>query len=217
MIFLLFKNILTYITENSEIILSAIFEHIQISLISILLALIIAIPLGIVSSSSIMLQKYFVNIFSSLRVIPSLAILFICIPLLGIGMLPAIIALTILAIPPILINTLEGFKNIPDSIIESAIGMGMDKRTLFLKIKLPLALPLIITGTRISSVEVIASATLAAYIGAGGLGTIIMTGLSLYRIDILVVGGILVAIFSLLFDTLFFIVENRVTRFRKTT
>jgi osmoprotectant transport system permease protein len=177
--------------------------------------MVIGVPLGILSSRSQRFYNLSSGFFGFLRVIPSLAILFICIPIFGVGTLPAVIALTVLAISPIMINTAVGFRNISESVIETAVGMGMNKSRMFFKIKLPLALPLILNGIRTATVEVIASATLAAYIGAGGLGILIFTGLGLYRTDLLLIGGLSVAVLSLTADLLLYLVEHIATRYQR--
>lgn len=155
------------------------------------------------------------NFFNFLRIIPSLAILVLALPILGTGFTPALVALILLAVPPILINTYLGFKNIGPSIIESAEGMGMGYRELLFKIQLPLAMPLIITGVRTSSVEVIASATLASYIGTGGLGDFIFTGLSMNDYTMLLVGGISVAILSIIAEIILFFLQQGITRYQR--
>lgn len=155
------------------------------------------------------------NIFNFFRIIPSLAVLVLVLPLLGVGFVPALFALVFLAIPPILINTYLGFNNIDKSVIESAEGMGMSKKELLFKIQIPLALPLIITGIRTASVEVIASATLASYIGAGGLGDFIFKGLLLNETKLLIVGGVSVAVLSIFSEIILFIFQQLVTKYER--
>lgn len=186
-----------YFSTHWQYYLEMILRHLEVSFLAILLAMVIAIPLGILSTKSEIIEKISVKFWGMLRIIPSIAILIVCIPLIGTGLVPAVVALTILAIPPILINTAQAFKQLPASIVEAAVGMGMDNRELFFRIKAPLAFPVVFTGIRTAIIEVIASATLAAYIGAGGLGEIILTGLGLMRNDLLWLGGVTVAILSL--------------------
>ncbi len=204
-----------FLMSHSDEYLKAVLSHLQISILSVLTAILIAVPLGIAASRLSPIQWLLTEFFGLLRIIPSLAILFICIPLLGIGVLPAAVALIILAIPPILINTVLSFQNIPDAVLETATGMGMGRWGRFWEVELPLALPLILTGVRTATIEVIASATLAAYIGGGGLGEIIFTGLGLYRLDLLIIGGASVAILSLLADLTFFLIEQCITRYQR--
>lgn len=134
--------------------------------------------------------------FQVLRIIPSLAILILLIPIMGTGTEPALIALVLLAVPPVLMNTITGLKEVPDFMLETASGVGMTQRQVLWNVKFPLALPLILTGIKTAFLEIIASATLASKIGAGGLGDIIFTGLGLNRTDLLLIGGISVAMLS---------------------
>ncbi|MNW59437.1 Choline transport system permease protein OpuBB [compost metagenome] len=106
-------------------------------------------------------------------------------------------ALVLLAIPPILINTVTGLQEVPSFMIESAYGIGMSRKQVLWKVKFPLAAPMILTGIKTAAIEIIASATLAAKIGAGGLGGIIFTGLGLNRMDLLLIGGLAVAALSI--------------------
>ena len=204
-----------YLSTHWQSLLRMIARHLEVSLLSVLLAMVIAIPLGILSTRSPTIEKVSVKFWGMLRIIPSLAILIVLIPIIGTGIVPAVVALTLLAIPPILINTVQAFKQLPEPIIEAAAGMGMDARELFFKIKVPLAFPIVFTGIRTAIVEVIASATLAAYIGAGGLGEIILTGLGLMRNDLLWLGGVTVAILSLGTGYLLNLVYKRVTAYQR--
>lgn len=205
--------VLRYFSENFAEYLRMIAEHLEVSLLAVLFAMIIAIPLGIFSTRCSWLEKLSTGFWSALRIVPSLAILVILIPVMGTGMKPAVTALTILAVPPILLNTTLAFRTLPLSVIEAGLGMGMSNKRLFFTVKVPLAFPVVFTGVRTAVVEVVASATLAAYIGAGGLGTLIFTGLGLMREDLLWIGGISVAVLSLGIGALLDWVERRATRY----
>lgn len=113
-------------------------------------------------------------------------------------MLPAVIALVVLALPPLLINTILGFNEVSPMYKEVGLALGMNQRQLRRQIEIPLAMPYILNGIKLALVEIIASATLATYIGAGGLGTLIFTGLGLYDMSYVVIGGVSVAVLSLL-------------------
>jgi osmoprotectant transport system permease protein len=139
-----------------------------------------------------------VNAVGVLRVVPSLAVLFLLLPILKTGFAPSLVALTLLALPPLLINTDAGMRGVDGAVIEAGRGMGMSARQLLFRVQLPLASPVIVAGLRIAAIEVIASATLASLIGGGGLGDYIQSGLSLSRNDILLVGAIPVALLALL-------------------
>lgn len=177
-----------------------------------ILAAVIGIPLGIVCAYIPKISKYITGFVNTLRVIPSLALMIIMIPLIGIGKIPAMIALLIIAIPPILINTTVGFLSVDETITEAAVGMGMDKRQVFFQVKLPLAFPIIYTGIRTSIVETIATATIATYIGAGGLGNLVFAGLGTYKTYLVVLGGLSIAVISMVSDYLLGMIQKALTK-----
>lgn len=203
---------INYFSSNSEQYLQYVWEHLSLSIIALMIALVIGIPLGYISYKNKKLAEFFTSTSQFLRIIPSLAILFILIPIIGTGEAPALIALVFLAVPSIIINTILGFNEIPEVMKEVALSMGMNNKELLTRIEYPLALPFILNGVKLALVEIIASATLATYIGAGGLGTLIFTGLGLYRMDLLVIGGGSVMILSLLSMFLFDWMIERVTK-----
>lgn len=173
-------------------------DHLIISLLALAAAIVIGMAGGYAASRSGRGERWIKGLFHVLRVIPSLAILVLLIPVMGTGVPPAVTALCILAVPPVLINTCAGFQSVPAFMLESAAGLGMTDREILRKVSFPQAMPMILSGIRSALVEVIASAALAAKIGAGGLGEIIFTGLGLNRADLLLIGGVLVAALSLL-------------------
>lgn len=216
--------------------LALVGEHLWISGLALGAALLIAAPLGILCSARPWAERLATGLTGVLRVIPSLAVLIICVPILGVGDLPAVIALTVLAIPPILImNCLpflgQGNRSPRDgrlshvhrpeiearSVDQGARGMGMSRAQLFFSIKAPLAFPLAFSGVRTAATEVIASASLAAYIGAGGLGVLIYTGLGALRTDLLWIGGLSVAALSLIVNRALAAVDRRVRRYERAT
>jgi osmoprotectant transport system permease protein len=186
----------------------------MISVICVAIACAVGIPLGIACARNRRARVFITGVFSTLRIVPSLAVLFICMPIFGIGLTPAIVALSFLAIPPVLINTTQAFATISPSVIETAEAMGMTDSMILMRVEFPLAAPLILTGVKTATVEVIASATLAAYIGAGGLGNLIFTGLGLLRPDLLIIGGASVAALSIAADALLSNAEKRLVRYR---
>lgn len=192
------NDIVAYFVDNGNTYLGYVWQHISLSFEALLIALIIALPLGYFSYEKPFVRQLSTLLTQGLRVIPSLGILFILIPFIGVGRLPALIALVILGIPPILLNTIVGFASVSENLLETALGLGMTRLQLLTKVQFPLALPHILNGIKLALVEIIASATLATYIGAGGLGTLIFTGLGLYRYDLLLIGGGSVAILSFL-------------------
>ena len=209
------NDIIGYFQKNGSDYLSLLWGHISMSLISLLIAMAIAIPLGIMVYRSKIASVIAERGFGLLRIVPSLAVLIILIPIMGTGVLPSVTALTILAIPAILINTIQAFRNLSPAMLEAADGMGMSKSQCFFRVKLPLAFPLMFAGIRTAAIEIIASATLASYIGAGGLGDLIFTGLSLMRTSLLIIGGGSVAILSLLTGLILDLIYKRITRYQR--
>ena len=209
------NDIIGYFQKNGSDYLSLVWGHISMSLISLLIAMAIAIPLGIMVYRSKIASVIAERGFGLLRIVPSLAVLIILIPIMGTGVLPSVTALTILAIPAILINTIQAFRNLSPAMLEAADGMGMSKSQCFFRVKLPLAFPLMFAGIRTAAIEIIASATLASYIGAGGLGDLIFTGLSLMRTSLLIIGGGSVAILSLLTGLILDLIYKRITRYQR--
>ena len=203
------QDVIAYFSTHGADYIQMVLEHLNVSILSLAVAILVAVPLGIACSRFPLLEKISVGVSGILRIIPSLAVLVVCVPILGTGVLSAVVALTVLAIPPILINTALGFRSVPADVLEAARGMGMDECLVFFKIKVPLAFPVSFAGVRTAASEVVASATLAAYIGAGGLGQIIFTGLGLMRTDLLVIGGASVAALSLLVGMLLSAIDRR--------
>lgn len=207
-------NIFEYFQGNMNTYLQAVSEHLEISLLSLLAAVIIGIPFGILSTKNKTWYRWVTTVFNTLRIVPSLAVLILLIPIVGTGIKPAIIALVLLGIPPILINTALAFYTIPEFMIETSMSMGMSKAQSFWKVKVHLALPHMLTGIKTAMVEIIASATLAAYIGGGGVGNIIFTGLGLNRADLLFIGGITVALLSMLANVIMLGLERYLLKYK---
>ncbi len=181
-------------------VLEALHQHCLLVLIPLTIGLILGLPLGLWSARSRWASTILINTFNGLRVIPSLAVLFVfvAVPYLGLSFQSAAIALTLLVMPPILISTDVAFRSIDPMIREAAYGMGMSSRQVLRSIEIPLALPVVVAGIKTATVEVIASATLAAFIGVGGLGKFIVLGFAVYDPAILLVGAIPVALLAVL-------------------
>ncbi len=194
----IFTKALEYAASNPEKLVEALWQHLLLVVVPLAIGLGLGLPLGLLSSRSRTASTVLINSFNALRVIPSLAILFVTIPYFGLSFTSAAIALTLLVIPPILISTDVAFRSIEPAIREAATGMGMAPGQILQQVEIPLALPVIIAGIKTATVEVIASATLAAFIGAGGLGSFIVLGFSLYDNAILLVGAIPVAVLALI-------------------
>lgn len=189
-----------YIQQNQAAFWAAARQHVSLSLAALTIALVICLPLGIWIAHRAALAQPVLNLFNALRVIPSLVILFLALPYLGIGTLPSLIALTVLACPPILINTYTGVRQVDRSVIEAAYGVGMSATQVLVQVEMPLAAVAILAGIRIATVEVISSATLAAFIGGGGFGDFITRGFALFDVPIMLVGAIPVALLVILVE-----------------
>ncbi|MDL1896982.1 ABC transporter permease [Anaerolineae bacterium CFX7] len=188
---------LQYALAHADEWLGALEQHLLLVAVALTIGIGVCVPLGALTARSRAASLSAINAANGLRVIPSLAILFLALPYFGLSFTAAALALTLLALPPILINTDAAFRGIAPAIQEAARGMGMNSRQILWRVEFPLALPVILAGIRIATVEVIASATLAAFIGAGGLGIYITRGFALYDNAILLVGAISVALLAL--------------------
>jgi osmoprotectant transport system permease protein len=206
--------ILRYFQENSGRFWSMLLSHVRVSLLALAVAAAIGIPAGYLCVRRQRSQRLVTGLFSTLRVIPSLAVLLLMVPLLGTGTAPATVALVLLAVPPILMNTIAGLESVPAFMLETAEAVGLSPGQVWTKVRFPLAMPLILTGLRTAAVEIVASATLASKIGAGGLGDIIFAGIGLYKTDLLLIGGCSVALLSLLTGLVFSLLEKRIIRYK---
>lgn len=191
------KQIIRYFQNNSGQYWHYVSQHLLLSATVLLISMLIAFPLGYLGSHNQVVANFCTMFSQTLRIIPSLALLFLLIPYLGTGIIPAFIALVILALPPLIINTILGFSEVSFLYKEVGLALGMNSRELRNRIEIPLALPYLLNGVKLALVEIISSATLATYIGAGGLGTLIFTGLGLYNMAYVVIGGASVAFLSL--------------------
>jgi len=190
-------NPLAYYNDNQQAFWEAAGIHINLSVTALLISMLICIPVGVLIAHRLQIAQYVINAFNALRVLPSLVILFLALPYLGLGYRPSLIALIILACPPVLINTYAGLRNVDRSVVESALGMGMAPLQILRRVELPLALPAIVAGIRTAAVEVVASATLASFIGGGGLGDFITRGYNLGEPGIMLVGAIPIALLAI--------------------
>jgi osmoprotectant transport system permease protein len=200
-----------YMSENAERVQQALLVHLGLSVGALLIAMLIFIPLGVVVSSGGRLTEGIVGVVAAVRVIPSLAVILLLLPFFGLGWRPALIALTLLAGPPLVINADAGLRGVDAATLEAAKGLGMTDGQRFWRVKAPLALPVIVAGVRSAAVEVIASATLAAFVGAGGLGTFITSGITLMDERMMLTGAILVTLLALAAESLLALLERVIT------
>jgi osmoprotectant transport system permease protein len=195
----LLHRVIDYIRANPEDFKGAVQTHLKLSIFALLIGIALCFPLGVLASRSRIISLYALNMFGVVRSVPSVAILFVAYPYLGFGFRPALFALAALACPPILINTNVGFREVDPALREAAYGMGMTTPQVLRQVEFPLALPVVIAGIRTAAVEVVASATLATFIGAGGLGVFISEGISggSDSATLILVGAIPVALLTL--------------------
>lgn len=200
-----------FIAQHGSELLEKTWQQIYISAISLFLGIIVAVPISVILLKFPKTAKVVIALASMLQTIPALALLAMMIPFFGVGRVPAIIALFLYSLMPIMRNTYVGLTDVNPDTIDSARGLGMTKMQLILKVDIPLAMPVIMSGTRLSAIYVIAWATLASYIGAGGLGDFIFNGLSLYQPDLIFGGTIPVIILALLADYLLGQLEKKLS------
>ena len=200
-----------YAAQNADRVQQALLVHLLLSFVALGIAMLVFIPLGVLVSRGGKLTSTIVGAVAAVRVIPSLAVILLLLPIFGLGWRPALIALTLLAGPPLVINTDIGLRGVDPATLEAATGLGMTGPQRFWRVKVPLALPVIVTGVRSAAVEVIGSATLAAFVGAGGLGTFITSGITLMDERMLLTGALLVTLLALLTEWILARLELRVT------
>lgn len=202
----LLRGAVEYIQSNQQRFIDALVLHIELSFYAIVFAMLIFIPLG-VAASRWRSGPALVGLVSAARVVPSISVLFLLYPYrrhIG-DLVPwwdrsfvlALLALTVLAGPPLIINTDAALRSVSPAVLENAAGLGMTGPQVFFRVQLPLALPVVTAGVRTAAVEVIASATFAAFIGVGTLGRFITSGLTLYDFSLLLVGAIPVTLLAL--------------------
>ncbi len=199
---------LGYLASHGEALRAALGVHVSLSLLALVIGVLVALPLGLWSARSPRVAAWSINLTGVLRVIPSLAVLVIVLPYLELGFVPALVALAILACPPILVNTYAAYRGVDPAVVEAARGMGLARAQILWQIETPLALPVVMAGLRTATVEVVASATLAAFIGGGGLGEFIVNGLGMNDVRLLLVGAVPVALLALLAEGLFALSER---------
>lgn len=206
------STITHFFAENGENLVRLIWEHLYISAISVSLGVLFAVPIGIwLTRINDRVADLVISFVSILQSLPSLALLTLMIPLIGVGQVPAIVALFIYSLMPIMRNTYTGIQSVDEGMVDAAKGMGMTTIQLLQKVELPQAAPIIMAGIRLSTTYVIAWTTLASFIGAGGLGDFIFNGLNLYIPELIIGGTIPVTMIALLADFLLSRLEQKVT------
>lgn len=200
-----------YISNNADQIYKLLINHIQLTLMAVFVSILIGVPMGIFISYYKKLSKPVLGISNLVQAIPSMALLGLSIPLLGIGSLPAVIIVILYSLLPIIKNTFTGIISINKETLEAAQAIGLTKYQILGKIQIPLALPVIMAGIRISAVTAVGLMTIAAFIGAGGLGYLIFSGIRTVNNEQILAGAIPACILALFVDYIFGIIEKLVT------
>ena len=208
---MMFVDAWHYLTAHPAQFGVALAVHVALSAAALAIAAAIAIPAGIYAAHRSGVAFATINAANVGRTLPSLAVLALVMPLLGTGFAPSLFALSLLALPPILLNTLAGMRSIDADIVDAARGMGMTPRGILRRIEWPLALPVIFAGLRTAAIQVISGAVLAAFIGGGGLGDFITAGIAMMAVPQLLVGAIPVTLLALGADYAFGALQRRVT------
>jgi osmoprotectant transport system permease protein len=192
-----------FIVAHPDRFFGALLTHVTLSAAALALATAIALPTGVWLAGTRRAASIAIATANVGRTLPSLAVLALVMPLLGTGFLPSLFALTLLALPPILLNSYTGIRQVEPEIVDAARGMGMTRGEIVRKVELPIATPVIFAGIRTAAVQVVSGAVLAAYIGGGGLGDFITAGIAMMALPQLLVGAIPATLLALGADQLF--------------
>lgn len=172
--------------------------HIELSVVAVFFGLLVALPVAVLVNRSDFGSTFAINVGNIGRAVPALAMLVIVFPIFGIGFDNSAFALTLIAIPPILINAIVGLRQVSAQVLDSAKGMGLSGRQILSGIQVPIAAPIIFAGIRTSAVQVVASATLATFVGGGGLGDYIVEGFQRNDTGIAIAGAASVAVLAVI-------------------
>ncbi|AGB20218.1 ABC transporter permease [Thermoanaerobacterium thermosaccharolyticum] len=205
------SDFINFFLSRSNQIGNLILQHIELTIVAVIAAIVIGVPIGIIITRFRRLSKYIIGLANVVQAIPSLALMGFLIPLFGIGSTPAIVMVFLYSLLPIIKNTFTGITNIDSEILEAGRGMGMTNSQLLRLIELPLSLPVIMAGIRIAAVTAVGLMTIAAFIGAGGLGYMIFTGIQMYNTQMVLAGAIPAAILALIIDFIIEKIEIKVT------
>jgi osmoprotectant transport system permease protein len=207
---------LGWIEANPRVFWPAIENHLWLSGVALAAVVLIALPLGLLLTRFRAAAVPVVGLVNVLRTVPSLALLVIMLPLLGTGFLPSTVALTLYGLPALLMNTYTGLTEVDPDIVEAARGQGLSDAQVMARIEIPLALPVIFAGLRTAAVQIVSAATLAAFIGGGGLGELITAGMANFNFPQLIAGAVTVALLALIVELGFAALQWLMTRSLRT-
>ena len=196
------QQVIAFLSDPANNLRGETIATLTLSLLATAIAIIVALPLGVVFAQRPVPAFIATNLSGLVRAIPTLGLMVLVVPFLGFGFRPALLALTLLGIPPILLNTISGLQSIDPATIEAARGMGMTNWQVFRRVQTPLMAPVLAAGIRTSAVQIVATVPLAAYIGGGGYGDYIFQGLDNYILPPIIAGSVLIAALALLTELL---------------
>lgn len=202
---------MTYLQTHPSRVLALAAAHLELVALALAVALAIALPLGVLATRSKQKAPLLLGTLGAIYTIPSLALLALLVQAVGLGPLPIFIALVAYAQFMLVRNVVAGIDGVDPAVRDAAIGLGMSPRQSLLRVELPLAAPVILGGVRIAAVAMVALATLGGYVGAGGLGTLIFTGLALHHNDEILAGSIVVSALAITIDGALRLAERAVT------
>ncbi|WP_458210788.1 ABC transporter permease [Haladaptatus sp. NG-SE-30] len=197
-----------FLTSNWSKFLQLLWTHIKLVLVSEMLAIAVAVPLGIAATRLPRAKSTIKGFGNTAQTIPTLAIIFLMLPITGIGFVTAVAGLFVYALLPILTNTIAGIEGVDEGVVEAARGMGMTDMEILRKIQLPKAIPVIFAGIRTSSVIGVGTAYLAFFVGGGGLGLWVLQGIKLYNMEMAIAGAIPGALLAITLDSGFALLER---------
>ncbi len=186
-------------------------EHLAYSVLAMLIASAIALPIGAVLGHLNRGEVFVLGLANTVRALPTFGLLTLLVIATGTGILPPLVALIILAVPPILVNTFEGMRGVNPTVTDAARGIGLTSSQVLLKVRLPSSTPLIMLGVRLATIQVISTATIAAYVGLGGLGRYVFDGLARRQLDVVISGSILVAVLAVTAETALILITRLCT------
>lgn len=206
----MFNDYITFWQDKYEIILEYMLQHMVMSFVAIVAAVVFSIPLAtyMTKMRSNKIKNFIFNIVNVFQTIPTIAMFALMVPFLGIGFKPAVVALFLYALLPLLRNTYTGMKSIDPTILEAAKGMGFSSLQRIVKVEVPLAIPYIMSGIRMTTVYIISWTTLAAVVGAGGLGALVISGIGFNDKHMIFTGTILAILMALFIDLIFARIEK---------
>jgi osmoprotectant transport system permease protein len=208
---MLFVEAWQFIVTHPDRFFAALLRHVELSAAALLFAIALAVPVGVWLTGRPRAALSAITIANIGRTLPSLAVLALVMPILGTGFAPSLFALTLLALPPILINTVTAIRQVDPDIVDAARGMGLARSQIVRGVELPIATPVIFAGIRTAAVQVVSGAVLAAYIGGGGLGDFITAGIAMMALPMLLVGAIPATLLSIGTDLLFGYLQKSLT------